>query len=205
MATSSIYTISDEALIIREGRLEDCAVLAELINDSAEGAIDYLFSDSEWPIEGMGKLLEQEVYYSYANTIVAEINGAVAGMVLSFPSDGLAISEQMRNYYNKEKLQYIRYFVDNKIENCWHLDALCVRKKYRNLGIGAKLVNAVKAKAQQLNFSLVEIFVFASNKDAIRFYERHSFVLSKTIDTAGHEFLQKKKSIQLMKYAVQKA
>ena len=103
VATSSIFFNIDDTLLIREGQIADCPVLAELINESAEGAIDYLFSDLNFPgqpIDGMGRILEQEIYYSYANSIVAEYEGEVIGMALCFPSDGLAISQQMHDYYH---------------------------------------------------------------------------------------------------------
>ena len=205
VATSSIYLSLDDKLLIRAGQVPDCSVLAELINESAEGAIEYLFSDlnfSDQPIVGMGRILEQEVYYSYANSIVAEYDGQIVGMVLSFPSDGLAISQQMSDYYSKEKLQYIRFFVENKMENCWHLDALCVKRKYRDQGIGSKLLAVVKEKAREYKFSKIGVFVFGSNVDAIRFYERHGFVSCKKIDTSGHAFLGCKKSLNLMKYTL---
>ena len=133
--------------MIREGRIDDCPELAKLINESAEGAIDYLFSDFDaisHAAESMSQLLEHEVYYSFANAIVVEFDKKVIGMALSFPADGLVISEQMKLHYTDEKLQYIRYFVENKIKQCWHLDALCIKEAYRNLGTGSKLIQAVK-------------------------------------------------------------
>lgn len=201
VATSSIYSNLDDSLLIREAQVADCPILAEFINESAEGAIDYLFSDLNFPIQpivGMGHILEQEIYYSFTNSIVAECEGKVIGMVLCFPSDGLVISQQMSDYYSKEKLQYIRYFVDNKIENCWHLDALCVKKEFRDQGVGSKLLNAVKDKARDYKFTNIGVFVFGSNVNAIRFYERHGFILRKKINTAGHAFLGSRKSLNLM-------
>lgn len=178
--------------------MSDCAVLAELINESAEGAVDYLFADLNSPIESMKFLLEQEVYYSYANTIIAEIKNEVVGMALCFPADGLVIGEQMKENYSEEKLQYVRFFVDNKIADSWHLDALCVRSEFRNQGIGAALLAAVKDKAVQCCFASASVFVFGSNDAAIRFYQRHGFVQRSDINTREQEFLRDKKFLRLM-------
>lgn len=198
MVASSAIINPNTALQLREGRVSDCAVLAELINESAEGAVDYLFADLNAPIESMTLLLEQEVYYSYANTIIAEIKNEVVGMALCFPADGLIIGEKMKENYSEEKLQYVRFFVDNKIADSWHLDALCVRSEFRNRGIGAALLAAVKDKAVQYNFASASVFVFGSNDAAIRFYQRYGFVQRTDINTQGQEFLRDKKFLRLM-------
>jgi len=127
VAPSSACSDNLSSLILREGRQSDCIVLAELINESAEGAIDYLlFNPNEHssPIDVVSNLLKQEVYCSYENPVDAELEGKVTGIVLSVPADGLMISEQMNNYYTKEKLGYIRYFVEIKLVDCWHFDTL---------------------------------------------------------------------------------
>ena len=203
MATSSSFSDRTNRLHIREGQTSDCITLAEFINQSAEGAIDYLFSDLYTPgtaISEMGRLLQQEVYYSYENSIVAELRNKIIGAALCFPADGLIISEQMELNYTNEKLRYIRYFVDNKIDGCWHLDALCVHENYRNKGVGGRLLSSVKDIAKQFDFASVGVFVFGSNIAAIRFYQRHGFVVRKEINTEGHEFLGSRKNLNLLEY-----
>ena len=201
MATSSVFQSRAGSFLIREGRVDDCSELAYLINESAEGAIDYLFSDFEtggYAAKSMSQLLEHEVYYSFANAIVVEFDKKVIGMALSFPADGLVISEQMRMHYSEDKLQYIRYFVENKIDHCWHLDALCIREQYRNYGAGSKLIEAVKKKAYDHHYDSIGVFVFGSNINALRFYQRHGFIHRLTVGTSGHEFLDSKNNLYLL-------
>ena len=88
MMTSSSFPSQANQLVIRPGRVSDCCDLAELINVSAEGAVDYLFSELrtvESSMQAMSRLLKREVYYSYVNTLVAEMRGELVGMALSFP------------------------------------------------------------------------------------------------------------------------
>lgn len=201
MATSSTVFNPLTSLQIREGRESDCLILAELINESADGAVEYLFaglSSRHSPVESMAQLLAQEVYYSYENAVVAEFEGNVVGMALSFPEEGLSINSQMQKRYSAQKLQYIRYFVDNKIAGSWHLDALCVHADFRNYGIGARLLAAVKENALRYNFSKVGVFVFGSNEAGTRFYKRHGFVGQVSIDTQEQEFLRDKKCLRLL-------
>lgn len=189
------------SLSLRVGRQDDCPVLATLINESADGAIDYLLTASQslkTPVELMSDMLEHELFYSYENSIVAEYQGKVIAMALSFPADGLMLSEEMADYYSAQKLQYIQYFVENKIERSWHLDALCVQAEFRSLGVGEILLDAVKKDAQDFGFTRIGMYVFGSNVRAIEFYEKNNFVLRKSIDTSTHEFLRDKKCLQLM-------
>ena len=205
MTSSLIVSDRTNHLLIRDGKASDCMVLAELINESAEGAIEYLFSDFKnngSAIQEMSRLLQQEVYYSYVNSIVAECAGEIIGSALCFSADGLVINKQMESHYTNEKLRYIRFFVENKINGCWHLDALCVHAKHRNNGVGSELLSAVKDRAKQYGFNSVGVFVFGSNSAAVRFYERHGFMVRKKIDTADHEFLGSRKCLNLMEYPI---
>ncbi len=200
MATSSAVFDSTGAVKLREGRVSDCKTIAELINASAEGAAEYLFADiskSITPIEYLAGLLEQEVYYSYANTVVAEVEGNVVGMALSFPSEGL-VCPKMQNQYSAQQLLYIQSFVEHKIAGSWHLDALCVLPNFRNSGIGGRLLAAVKTRARGYNFTSVGVFVFASNEGAFRFYRRHGFDHQADVDGHAQEFLRAKNGLRLM-------
>ena len=193
--------VSPNSVKLRTGQVADCSIIAALIDATAEGAVEYLFAGvirGHSPVEHLAHMLEQEIYYSYANTIVAEVNNSVVGMALSFPSDGLIMHPQMRDQYSDQQRQYVRAFVDHKIPGSWHLDSICVLPEYRNYGVGSRLLTAVKETAQRLNFSTVGVFVFGSNDAAARFYQRHGFVEKNRISTQAQEFLRTKKCLRLL-------
>lgn len=178
-------------------------MLAELINESAQGAIDYLLTDdrvAKSPQDMMSDMLAQELYYSFGNATVAEFQGRVIGAALNFPAEGLMLTEQMAHSYSPQKLQYIRYFVDHKIENSWHLDALCVQAEFRSMGVGEVLLKVVKDDAVNFGFDRIGMYVFGNNTRAIKFYKRNGFELLDIIDTKSHEFLHDKKNLMLMQY-----
>ena len=204
MASSSA-TWEAGAVKLRAGRLADCDIIAQFINESAEGAVEYLFSGfnaKAAPIEYLASLLEQEIYYSYANTIVAEVQGSIVGIALSFPSSGLIMPAQVQQY-TEQQLCYLRLFVDNKIRDSWHLDALCVAPEYRNCGIGTRLLAGVQEQARQYQFSTVSVFVFGSNEAAARLYQRNGFVDRAEFNTQSQEFLKSKKFLRLMAWQFQ--
>jgi ribosomal protein S18 acetylase RimI-like enzyme len=53
-----------------------------------------------------------------------------------------------------------------------HMDCLFLREAHRGLGVGRKLVDAVRAEAHALGLSQVQWQTPPWNQDAIRFYER---------------------------------
>jgi ribosomal protein S18 acetylase RimI-like enzyme len=193
-----------EKFSIRDGQLSDCVDIARLVNESSGGAADYLFSgrvsqNGKTAQEIVSELLASEVHYSYANTVIVQIENKVVGMALSFPASGLIFNEQIKQYYSAEQFQYIQYFADNKLKDSWHLDAICIDSEYRGNGVGKQLLETVKRQAGYYKFPIVEVFVFASNAGAIRFYQRNGFVVCKQIDVNNHEFLNDKGPLVLMR------
>ena len=79
------------------------------------------------------------------------------------------------------------------------LFAFCIDGECRGNGIGKRLLDAVKQQAKYYTFSVLEVFVFASNARAIRFYQHNGFVECKKIDASKHEFLNDKSPLVLMR------
>ena len=187
---------------IRQGRLEDCLDIARMIDSSAEGATNYLYQhvrQGKSSIEVLAEQLASEVHYSYANTIVAEFNNNVVAMALSFPSNGLVLDENLLQQYSASRQQYLKYFSTNRINDSWHLDAIYVDAPHRNVGLGGHLLAAVKQQAGYYGFPVLQVFVFGSNEDAIRFYRANGFSIDKRIQTDSHEFLSHHGYLLLMK------
>ena len=52
-----------------------------------------------------------------------------------------------------------------------YIDDVCVDSSARKLGIGRKLMDATKKKAEELNCHIVELNVWAFNESAVEFYK----------------------------------
>lgn|GEM_PF-4984882 len=188
---------------IREGRVEDCSAIAYMINEASEDAVNYLLKDSKSdksPITLLAEQLANEVHYSYANTLIAEIEQDLPmAMALSFPASGLILDESLLQNYSASKKQYLKYFCDNRINDSWHLDAIYVATKYRHLGLGQKLLGEVKQRARYYKFPTLQVFVFGSNKAAVQFYQRNDFIIDREIQVDAHEFLKHKHKLLRMR------
>ncbi len=193
--------------IIRSGRLEDCSKIASMINASADGAVDYLFANLNNGLSSLEQLSQQlakEVHYSYANTLVTEYQKGVVAEALSFPSKGLVLDVNLLDLYDAARQQYVKYFIDNRIEDSWHLDSIFVSDAHRNKGLGKKLLEEVKQQAEYYKFPVLQVFVFGSNKPAIRFYQSNGFEIDAEIDVSAHEFLQDKHQLLRMRFNLKK-
>ena len=50
-----------------------------------------------------------------------------------------------------------------------------LKKEFRSLGIGARLIRKIIEVARQKNFEMIQLYVFASNKQAIHVYKNLGF------------------------------
>lgn len=55
--------------------------------------------------------------------------------------------------------------------DCFYIDDICVLKSYQRNGIGRRLFECCKAKAQEQKCKTIELGVWEFNTDAIGFYE----------------------------------
>jgi ribosomal protein S18 acetylase RimI-like enzyme len=63
------------------------------------------------------------------------------------------------------------------------IDQLYVDPTWTGLGLGSRLVELAKSRSPQG----LQMWTFASNVGAQRFYERHGFVIAETTDGSGNE------------------
>ena len=190
-------------IFYREGKKEDCAVLAELINIASAGAIDYLFHDlipGMTPVQLVAHNLESaESYYSYENAIVAEYRKEPVGVSLSFPSYHHQITEELEKFLPNERLEHFRHFFTARVENSLFLDALCVDARLRGSGIGSKLITLTKSKAKDNGFDALSLMVFADNKEAQRLYVRCGFKVEEEVELNSDERIPHEGGCLLMK------
>lgn len=84
--------------------------------------------------------------------IVAELKDKIVGYIIAYPK---------------------RYFID--------FDSLAVDKKYRNSGIGKKLLNFILNKFRRKGFKKASLEVRTTNKIATSFYQTLGFKITKII------------------------
>lgn len=190
-------------ILYRTGRDADCQTLAELIDIASDGVAKFLCHDLV-PGLSLVQLISQELAgdnypHSYKSAIVAEIENEVIGMALSYPSHFHKITDEMRKFFPKERLEHLKHFYSSRVENSWYLDALAVKPKFRRQGVGSKLIELTKEKAKQNGYDVLSLIVFADNLPAIALYNLQGFEVVKKVELAGNDLIPHYDGCLLMK------
>ena len=187
----------------RDGRNEDCAILAKLINIASEGIIEFLFHDLIPDMTSVQmvahNLSAENSFYSYKNAIVAEYNQNLIGASLSYPSRFHQITEETRNFLPEDRLEHFKSFYASRVEDSLLLNALCVDERFRGKGIGTKLIALTKKKAKKDGFKSLSLMVLADNADAHRLYARCGFKTVEAEELKSHELIPHEGGCLLLK------
>lgn len=190
-------------IVFRKARKDESGRIAELDNIASEGALDFLFRD--WipdmtPVQIVENGLASDHYpHSYRSVIVAEHDGSVIGMSLSFPSRYHTVSEELCDYLPPDRLEHFHDFFSSRVEDSYFLDALCVDERYRNRGIGRELIGLTADRARKEGFGTVSLISFADNERALRLYRKMGFTVVKHIDLKPHKYIPHEGGCLLMK------
>lgn len=120
--------------------------------------------------------------YCYKNALVAEIlpiscrdNPIIAGAIIGY--DG-ALHLRHREVLYKVIEKHIGYCSKFELETCsneFYIDSLGVLKNYRGMGIGSKLITALKESAIQNGFYKIKLLVDVKKEKTIELYKSLGF------------------------------
>lgn len=135
------------------------------------------------------QLVDREIAKKYKSDIteylgqVLNING-----ILNQEEDLERIYNNMINYIEDGTAIIVGAFEGNKMlgfiwtykilvnnEQRFHINYFIVNEKYRNSGIGKKLMDEVCEIAKKYNIKRIELMVTSKNDGAIKFYEKQNF------------------------------
>lgn len=160
--------------------LEDNAIVLE--NRIGEGSIPLR---EKWMEILTGVCAQADTHYSYTNTFIAELDGEIAGMMITV--DG-------RNYrFQREKMYpQLKSLFDIAFGMGWedmedeaklgefYIDSLSVSQMYRNRGVGTALIEHAKLQAKALGIERVTLAVEPMNSAKI-LYQRMGFEFEREI------------------------
>lgn len=121
-------------------------------------------------------VLREDTQYSYKNALIAEDNGQVIGLALSYNGAHLLT---MREIFISEAHKAFGIDHSNMPQETQpgelYLDSLAVIPSHRGQGIATALLNATAQKAKQLNLPAVGLLVDNNNPLAEQLYLRAGF------------------------------
>jgi ribosomal protein S18 acetylase RimI-like enzyme len=187
----------------RPAEKDDSSRIAELINIASDGVVEHLLHDlvpEMTPVQIMTYNLEQDNYpHTYRSALVAIDGSDVIGMVLSYPSSYHKITDEMRNFFPKDRLDHLSDFYSSCVLDSWFLDALGVDETYRRRGVGKRLVELTKERAKENGYGILSLIAFADNSAALALYKVLGFYVVQEVNLEGNAFIPHQEGCLLLK------
>ena len=163
---------------IRDAGPEDAPFLAKCV---MAGMHYYDFEPIKPEMEGFYQSLvdcerRTDLLYTFANSRIAEIDGEVAGSLLSYPGDNY--KELRHRTFSELWPEYISMDTDSEQETGpgeYYLDTLAVVPEYRHRGIGRALLEDGIRLGMSQDFDLITLVVDSDMPDLVRLYESVGF------------------------------
>jgi ribosomal protein S18 acetylase RimI-like enzyme len=183
-------------VIIRQAQVSDAASIAEGIYEA------FLLPGSEvenkpnfhhqW-IDTLTAICAQpDTQYSYTNTLVAEVDGEIAGIMITV--DGAIYRMQRENMFPQLKDLFNIAFgqgweemEDEAQTGELYVDSIAVFPAYRHRGIGTILLSHAQQRAKELNIPLVTLAVEPTNSAKL-LYQELGFSYNRIITIFNEEY-----------------
>ena len=163
-------SLMSDKINYRPARKEDARTIAQLFSIASDGVADYIWTKYSEPGQdilefGAARYAEEDSPFSYKNSVIAELDSEILGMMLTFPmiesdEDRFEVDPVLKPYMELE--QYDSLYV------C----AMAMFPEYRGKGIGTKLLEIAEKQANDEGFKQLSLIVFEQNEGAKRLYER---------------------------------
>jgi ribosomal protein S18 acetylase RimI-like enzyme len=183
----------------RAATKEDCHALARLFRIASGGVADYMWSrlapkyPGLTPLEiGARRFAREEGNFSYKNCVVAEQNGAVSGMLFTFPI------EEEQEADDEPADPILKPYEELEIPGSFYICALALLPGFRGRGVGTKMLSIAREQAHERGFDTLSLLVFEQNEGAVRLYERNGFEVAGRAPVVPHELIDHTGDVLLM-------
>ena len=175
--------------MIRQARRQDCAVIAKLFLISSDGLAEYIWSQMDMPGLSLAEIGERRyaregVPFSYENCLVAERDGAVIGMIHSFPMERPDSDEK-----EEDVDSVLRPYAELEDYGSLYVSAVALFPEYRGQGLGTQLLDAARDRARALGLPRVSLICFEGNEKAMRLYARLGYTEADRRSIVSHPTL----------------
>lgn len=175
---------------LRQATCDDCARIARLFTIAAAGLAEYIWSRVGMPglsiLEiGERRFARENTAFSYQNALVAEKDGSVIGLMLSFPMMAPPAGER-----KTEDDPVLAPYSELEDHGSLYISTLAVFNEHRGLGIGTRLLEEAARRARALGLERLSLICFEKNTGAFRLYRRLGFRELARRPIVPHPFLR---------------
>ncbi len=180
----------DEPEIVN-ATVNDCLAIAELAQIAGDNMPGHFWEESRQP----GQTLEQAgaerarietANFSWRNTLLARVDGEIAGMLLAYRLPAAADNHEDPADFP----EFVRPIIE--LEQCvpesYYINMLATYPRFRGRGIGGALMARADSLALAAGCELISIGVFATNTGALRLYQRLGYELIASRPMAASDY-----------------
>jgi ribosomal protein S18 acetylase RimI-like enzyme len=132
---------------------------------------------------------EENNRLSYQNTIVADLLGEVAGIVITYPGEEASrLDEPILKRLRKKRRNEVIFLDKEADEGDFYIDTVCVDVRFRGYRIGTMLLKEAEKTALQKGYSRLSLNVAQDNSNAKKLYEQIGFKDEKVIKINEHPY-----------------
>lgn len=169
------------AIAFRPARIEDAAVLAELVNHAGEGLPLYLWGkiaadgQTAWDV-GRQRAARETGSFSYRNATIIEHAGQAAGSLI-----GYVIQETAEPISGDMPAMFVPLQeLENLAPGTWYVNVLAVLPPYRGRGLGTEMLRRAEERGDECGCRGMSVIVSNTNFGARRLYERMGYAETAT-------------------------
>lgn len=176
--------------MLRPARKEDATFVSRLLYDALHD-IAHQLTGQEQEIDVLDVLnnffVQEEGRLSYQQILVKEVDGEVAGAVVSYAgSDANRLDQPIIDYLRSLKNDSSIVLDKEADEDEYYIDTLSVSSTFGRQGIGTELMLAVESEARKRQFSKIALAVIKDNIGAYSLYQKSGYKVDKEIMINGH-------------------
>jgi ribosomal protein S18 acetylase RimI-like enzyme len=157
---------------VRDGTKNDAEHLAFLINLAGEGLPKFLWRQmaeaGQDPLAfGALRAMREKGSFSHRNATIVEIDGLVAGMLLSYPLPDPYDTSELDDYP-----AVVRPLVELEAQapGSWYINAIATYEQFRGRGVASALMSLCENMAREAHASGLSLIVASENKVAHGLY-----------------------------------
>jgi len=175
-------------LNLRPATRDDSPAIAELFQMAAGGVADYIWQSVAEPGEtllqtGARRFAREGEDFSFENCVMAESDGAVAGMMCSYRMD--EVSE-----IDDDLDPILLPYCELEFAPSLYVAGIACYPERRGEGIGSVLIDHADEKAEAMGLEDLSLIAFEENAGSVRLYERLGYRTRDRRAIVPHELIQ---------------
>ncbi|MBT3360793.1 MAG: GNAT family N-acetyltransferase [Rhodospirillales bacterium] len=184
----------------RRAEPKDCLRIAELFNIAGAGVPEYVWTNlaDEYPglspLEiGEQRYLREDIAFSFRNTVVAEIDGKVVGILIAFPiesEDEPSQSELAETEPESDTPDVMRPFHELEIPGSYYICGVALSPEHRGRGLGTGFMEIARNTARNEGLKTLSLIAFEQNPRAVKLYEKLGFDIVDSRPLVPHPLIQ---------------